>query len=49
MGDFHWDDRGLSEDRDVLLTQWQEGELRFVYPTGEFDAVVDMVFPKPEF
>jgi branched-chain amino acid transport system substrate-binding protein len=48
MGDFYWDDRGLPEDRDVLLTQWQEGELRFIYPTGEFDAVVDMVFPKPE-
>jgi branched-chain amino acid transport system substrate-binding protein len=48
MGDFYWDDRGLPEDRDHLLTQWQDGELRFIYPTGEFDAVVDMTFPKPE-
>lgn len=48
MGDFHWDERGLPEDRDHLLTQWQEGELRFVYPIGEFDTVVDMIFPKPE-
>jgi branched-chain amino acid transport system substrate-binding protein len=49
MGDFHWDDRGLPEGRDHLLTQWQDGELRFIYPTGEFDTVVDMIFPKPEF
>ncbi|HSK94981.1 MAG TPA: amino acid ABC transporter substrate-binding protein [Euzebyales bacterium] len=48
MGDFHWDDRGLPEGRDVVLTQWQEGELRFVYPTGEFEGVVDMIYPKPQ-
>lgn len=48
MGDFHWDERGLPEDRDMLLTQWQEGELRFIYPFGEFDTVVDMIYPKPE-
>jgi branched-chain amino acid transport system substrate-binding protein len=48
MGDFHWDERGLPVDRDVVLTQWQEGELRFVYPIGEFDNVVDMIYPKPE-
>jgi branched-chain amino acid transport system substrate-binding protein len=46
MGDFHWDDRGVPEDRDHLLTQWQDGELRFIYPTDEFDGVVDMVFPR---
>jgi branched-chain amino acid transport system substrate-binding protein len=49
MGDFYWDDRGLPEERDPVMTQWQDGELRFVAPIGEFEGVVDMVFPKPEF
>jgi branched-chain amino acid transport system substrate-binding protein len=48
MGDFYWDDRGLPEDRTVVMTQWQAGELQFVAPIGEFAGVVDMVFPKPE-
>jgi branched-chain amino acid transport system substrate-binding protein len=46
MGDFYWDDRGLPEDRDHLLTQWQDGELKFVYPPGEFAGVVDMTYPR---
>jgi branched-chain amino acid transport system substrate-binding protein len=49
MGDFSWDERGLPVERDVVMTQWQDGELRFVAPIGEFEGVVDMVFPKPEF
>lgn len=49
MGDFYWDERGLPVERDVVMTQWQDGELRFVAPIGEFEGVVDMVFPKPEF
>lgn len=49
MGDFRWDDRGLPEERDVVMTQWQDGELKFVAPLGEFPGVVDMIFPKPEF
>lgn len=48
MGDFHWDDRGLAIDRDYLMTQWQDGELRFVYPVGEFENVTPLVFPKPQ-
>lgn len=48
MGDFHWDDRGLAIDRDYLMTQWQDGELRFVYPLGEYEGVTPLQFPKPE-
>lgn len=47
MGPFSWDDRGLPEGRDHLMTQWQDGELRFVFPTDEFE-VDDLLFPKPE-
>jgi branched-chain amino acid transport system substrate-binding protein len=47
MGPFYWDERGLTADRYFLLTQWQDGELKFIFPTGEFDGVVDMVYPKP--
>lgn len=48
MGDFYWDERGLPIGRDHLMTQWQKGELEFIFPVGEFEGVVDMVWPKPE-
>lgn len=48
LGDLHWDDRGLVVGRHFLLTQWQDGELEFVYPTDEFPGVVDLLWPKPE-
>lgn len=47
MGDFYWDEDGLPAGRDHLVTQWQDGELQFIYPTGEFEGVTDVVFPKP--
>lgn len=48
MGDFSWDDRGLPIDRAHIMTQWQDGQLNFVYPTDEFPGVVDLIYPKPE-
>lgn len=48
MGDFYWDERGLPIGRDHLMTQWQNGELKFIFPVGEFEGVVDMIWPKPE-
>ena len=35
QGDYYFDDTGLTADRDVLLLQWQDGELRHVFPPGE--------------
>lgn len=49
QGDYYWDDIGLTAERDVLLLQWQEGELDFVFPRGEeFPTAVDLQWPKPE-
>ncbi len=48
MGDFYWDERGLPIGRNHLMTQWQNEELKFIYPVGEFEGVVDMLWPKPE-
>jgi len=48
LGDFHWDERGLPVGKPFLMTQWQDGELAFVYPVGEFPGTVDLVWPKPE-
>lgn len=47
-GPFHWDERGLAIDKPYLMTQWQNGELKFVYPTDEFEGVSDFIYPKPE-
>jgi branched-chain amino acid transport system substrate-binding protein len=47
LGDFHWDDRGLPLDKPFLITQWQGGELKFVYPLGQFPGTSDLVWPKP--
>ena len=48
LGEFHWDERGLPIDKNFLLVQWQDGELKLIYPTDEFEGVADLVYPKPE-
>lgn len=48
QGDYHFDDKGLTADRDVLLLQWQDGELKQIYPTGEeYPDVAKVVWPTP--
>jgi branched-chain amino acid transport system substrate-binding protein len=47
LGDFHWDEKGLPIDKAFLITQWQGGELKFVYPTDEFPGTSPVVWPKP--
>lgn len=48
MGEYVWDERGLPAERSFLVNQWQDGELEFVYPVGEFEGTVDLVYPKPD-
>jgi branched-chain amino acid transport system substrate-binding protein len=48
LGPFHWDDRGLPVNKPFIMTQWQDQELEFVYPKGQFPGVVDFIWPKPE-
>jgi branched-chain amino acid transport system substrate-binding protein len=48
LGPFQWDERGLPVGKNFLLVQWQGGELRFVYPTDQFEGVVDLIYPKPD-
>lgn len=49
QGPLWWDDIGLLANRDVLLLQWQQGELNFVFPRGEaYSTAVDLQWPKPE-
>jgi branched-chain amino acid transport system substrate-binding protein len=48
QGPYYWDDKGLTAGRDVVLLQWQDGELRFVYPQSEeYPNVTDVLWPKP--
>jgi branched-chain amino acid transport system substrate-binding protein len=47
LGDFHWDEKGLPIAKAFLVTQWQGGELKFVYPTDEFPGTSPVVWPKP--
>ncbi len=47
LGDFSWDERGLPFDRASLMAQWQNGELKFIYPTDEFEGVSKLLYPKP--
>ncbi len=49
LGPFVWDERGLPLDRSLIMTQWQDGTLEFVYPVDEFPGVVDLIYPKSEF
>lgn len=48
LGDFHWNEKGLPLDKPFLITQWQDGELKFVYPLGQFPGTADLIWPKPE-
>lgn len=47
LGDFYWDEKGLPLDKPFLITQWQDQELKFVYPVGEFPGTSDLLWPKP--
>lgn len=46
LGDFYWDEKGLPKDKPFLITQWQGGELKFVYPTGQFPGTAELQWPK---
>jgi branched-chain amino acid transport system substrate-binding protein len=48
LGDFYWDERGLPINKSFIMTQWQDGNLEFVYPTDAFPGVKPLVYPKPE-
>ena len=48
VGSFVWDERGLPVDGSFLANQWQDGELAYIFPVGEFPGTVDLVYPKPE-
>jgi branched-chain amino acid transport system substrate-binding protein len=47
LGDFHWDERGLPLGKPFLITQWQDGSLKFVYPIGQFPGTSPLLWPKP--
>ena len=48
LGRFSWDDRGLPVNKPFLMSQWNGGELQFVYPTDEFETAT-MAYPKQGF
>jgi branched-chain amino acid transport system substrate-binding protein len=47
IGDRYWDEKGLPLDADFVMVQWQDGNLAFVYPVGEFPGTSDLVWPIP--
>ena len=48
QGGYQFDDKGLTKDRDVLLLQWQDGELKHVFPTGEeYSESAKITWPIP--
>ncbi len=49
LGRFAWDERGLPKNKPFLMSQWNDGELQFVYPTDEFEGVQNMTYPKQGF
>lgn len=49
LGRFSWDEVGLPVEKSHIMTQWQGGELKFVYPTGEFEGVSPFSYPKSGF
>ena len=49
LGSFSWDDVGLPIDKPFLMTQWNDGELQFIYPLDEFAGVKPMTYPKDGF
>ena len=46
LGDYYWDATGLPINKQALIVQWQDRELKFIYPTNEFQAS-PIVSPKP--
>tara|TARA_B100001123_G_scaffold82673_1_gene94256 strand:+ start:1956 stop:3227 length:1272 start_codon:yes stop_codon:yes gene_type:complete len=46
LGDYYWDATGLPINKQALIVQWQGSELKFIYPTNEFQAS-PIVSPKP--
>ncbi|MGI1663363.1 amino acid ABC transporter substrate-binding protein [Palleronia sp. KMU-117] len=48
LGRFSWDERGLPVDKPFLMSQWNGGQLQFVYPTNEFETS-PMAYPKQGF
>lgn len=49
LGDYSWDEVGLPRDKSHIMTQWQGGVMKFVYPQGQFDGVVPFTYPKVGF
>jgi branched-chain amino acid transport system substrate-binding protein len=48
QGDYYFDDKGLTAGRDLLLLQWQNRELEFIFPVGEeYPNTVDPIWPQP--
>jgi branched-chain amino acid transport system substrate-binding protein len=47
LGDFYWDERGLPINKSFIMTQWQDGVLKFVYPTDAFPGVAPLLYPRP--
>ena len=46
QGDYYFDEDGLTADRDVLLQQWQDGELKHIFPQGEeFPETAKIQYP----
>jgi branched-chain amino acid transport system substrate-binding protein len=44
LGDFYWDERGLPLGKPFLITQWQDQELKFVYPVDQFPGTSPLVW-----
>jgi branched-chain amino acid transport system substrate-binding protein len=44
LGDFYWDERGLPLGKPFLITQWQDQELKFVYPVGQFPGTSPLLW-----
>ncbi|CAN7690707.1 amino acid ABC transporter substrate-binding protein [Phyllobacterium sp. LjRoot231] len=49
LGSFTWDEKGLPKDKPFLLTQWQDGALKIVYPKGELEGLDHLSYPKSGF
>lgn len=49
LGRFTWDQRGLAQDKSHIMVQWQDGDLKFVAPKGEFDGISPFRYPKAGF
>lgn len=49
QGDYHFTDTGLTADRDVILLQWQDGQLKPIYPDDPklIPSVAKVQWPMP--